>query len=73
MRATNESELREALQRAKGETRTVVIHVPVQKHASVPGFDSWWDVPVAEVSEMATVREAREEYVEREKDERFFY
>jgi 3D-(3,5/4)-trihydroxycyclohexane-1,2-dione acylhydrolase (decyclizing) len=73
MRATNESELREALQRARGETRTVVIHVPVQKHASVPGFDSWWDVPVAEVSEVATVREAREEYVEREKNERFFY
>jgi 3D-(3,5/4)-trihydroxycyclohexane-1,2-dione acylhydrolase (decyclizing) len=73
MRATNESELREALQRAKGETRTVVIHVPVQKHASVPGFDSWWDVPVAEVSEVATVREARSEYVEREKNERFFY
>ena len=53
MRATNESELREALERAKSETRTVVIHVPVQKHASVPGFDSWWDVPVAEVSEVA--------------------
>jgi 3D-(3,5/4)-trihydroxycyclohexane-1,2-dione acylhydrolase (decyclizing) len=26
MRATNEAELREALQRAKGETRTVVVH-----------------------------------------------
>ena len=73
MRATNESELREALERARGETRTVVIHVPVQKHASVPGFDSWWDVPVAEVSEVTTVREAREEYVAREKNERFFY
>jgi 3D-(3,5/4)-trihydroxycyclohexane-1,2-dione acylhydrolase (decyclizing) len=73
MRATNESELREALERAKGETRTVVIHVPVQKHASVPGFDSWWDVPVAEVSEVASVRAAREEYVAREKNERFFY
>jgi hypothetical protein len=30
-------------------------------------------VPVAEVSEVATVREARQEYVEREKNERFFY
>jgi 3D-(3,5/4)-trihydroxycyclohexane-1,2-dione acylhydrolase (decyclizing) len=45
----------------------------VQKHASVPGFDSWWDVPVAEVSEVPTVREAREEYVENEQMERFFY
>nr|MBA2595699.1 3D-(3,5/4)-trihydroxycyclohexane-1,2-dione acylhydrolase (decyclizing) [Chloroflexia bacterium] len=73
MTASNETELRDALQRAKAETRTVVIHVPVQKHASVPGFDSWWDVPVAEVSGVPTVREAREEYVEQEKNERFFY
>lgn len=73
MTAKNESELRDALERAKGETRTVVIHVPVQKHASVPGFDSWWDVPVAEVSEVPTVREAREEYVENERMERFLY
>jgi 3D-(3,5/4)-trihydroxycyclohexane-1,2-dione acylhydrolase (decyclizing) len=71
--AKNETELRDALERAKDETRTVVIHVPVQKHASVPGFDSWWDVPVAEVSEVPTVREAREEYVENERMERFFY
>jgi 3D-(3,5/4)-trihydroxycyclohexane-1,2-dione acylhydrolase (decyclizing) len=73
MRATTESELREALERAQAETRTVVIHVPVQKHGSVPGFDSWWDVPVAEVSEMTTVREARDAYVSQEKNERFFY
>ncbi|MCD6028715.1 MAG: thiamine pyrophosphate protein central region [Thermomicrobiales bacterium] len=73
MTATNESELRNALERAKSETRTVVIHVPVEKHASVPGFDSWWDVPVAEVSEVPTVREAREEYVEDEQMERFYY
>ncbi len=73
MRATTEAELRAALERAKGEERTVVIHVPVQKHTSVPGFDSWWDVPVAEVSSIATVREAYEEYAEHEKTERFFY
>jgi 3D-(3,5/4)-trihydroxycyclohexane-1,2-dione acylhydrolase (decyclizing) len=45
----------------------------VQKHASVPGFDSWWDVPVAEVSGVETVREARETYIAQEKTERFFY
>ena len=73
MRAESETELREALERAKQETTTTVIHVPVQKHANVPGFESWWDVPVAEVSSVATVREAREEYVENEAKERFFY
>jgi 3D-(3,5/4)-trihydroxycyclohexane-1,2-dione acylhydrolase (decyclizing) len=73
MRATSESELREALERAKRETRTVVIHVPVQKHANVPGFESWWDVPVAEVSTVPTVRAAHEAYEEKETQERFFY
>ncbi len=73
MRATSESELRDALERARRETQTVVIHVPVQKHAKVPGFDSWWDVPVAQVSRVETVRTAHQEYVEDEKAERFFY
>src|SRR4051794_11707707 len=73
MRATSESELLQALERAKSETRTVVIHVPVQKHARVPGFESWWDVPVAEVSTVPTVNEAREDYVSHEATERFFY
>jgi 3D-(3,5/4)-trihydroxycyclohexane-1,2-dione acylhydrolase (decyclizing) len=73
MRATTEEELRDALERAKGETRTVVIHVPVQKHAAVPGFDSWWDVPVAEVSDVPTVQAAHAEYVEHEETERFYY
>ncbi|MFN8590688.1 MAG: 3D-(3,5/4)-trihydroxycyclohexane-1,2-dione acylhydrolase (decyclizing) [Thermomicrobiales bacterium] len=73
MRATNEHELRDALEKAKRETRTVVIHVPVQKHARVPGFESWWDVPVAEVSAVPSVQEAREEYLTLEESERFFY
>ncbi len=28
----------------------------------VPGYESWWDVPVAEVSELPAVRAARAEY-----------
>ncbi len=73
IRAESEAELRAALERAKRETKTTVIHVPVQKHARVPGFESWWDVPVAEVSTVGSVRAARAEYVENEEKERFFY
>ncbi|MFT4038718.1 MAG: 3D-(3,5/4)-trihydroxycyclohexane-1,2-dione acylhydrolase (decyclizing) [Thermomicrobiales bacterium] len=72
MRAESERDLREALERAKQETTTTVIHVPVQKHARVPGF-SWWDVPVAEVSTVGSVREARAEYVGNEEKERYYY
>jgi len=71
--ANSESELKDALERAKREMRTVVIHVPVQKHSKVPGFDSWWDVPVAQVSEVPSVNEAHQEYVAAEKSERFYY
>ena len=36
----------------------------------MPGYDSWWDVAVAEVSEMESVREARARYEEARKRER---
>jgi 3D-(3,5/4)-trihydroxycyclohexane-1,2-dione acylhydrolase (decyclizing) len=39
---------------------------------SVPGYDSWWDVAVAEVSQMESVREARARYEEARKRERHF-
>ena len=54
-------ELRDALVAAKSIDRTVVIHVPVDRYEGVPSYDSWWEVPVAEVAESADVRKAREE------------
>jgi 3D-(3,5/4)-trihydroxycyclohexane-1,2-dione acylhydrolase (decyclizing) len=41
--------------------------------AGVPGYESWWDVAVAEVSEMESVREARVRYEEARKRERHFF
>jgi len=38
----------------------------------VPGYESWWDVPISEVSEMKSVQEAREKYVEARKKQRVF-
>jgi 3D-(3,5/4)-trihydroxycyclohexane-1,2-dione acylhydrolase (decyclizing) len=38
----------------------------------VPGYASWWDVAVAEVSENPAVQEARAEYEEMVKKERYF-
>jgi 3D-(3,5/4)-trihydroxycyclohexane-1,2-dione acylhydrolase (decyclizing) len=66
------AELREALERAKAEPRTTVIVVQVDRHESVPGYESWWDVPVAEVSEQAAVQNARAEYEEARGQERRF-
>ena len=61
-RARNIEELRDALLAAKKADRTVVIHVPVDRYQSVPSYESWWEVPVAEVSESAEVDLARKEH-----------
>jgi 3D-(3,5/4)-trihydroxycyclohexane-1,2-dione acylhydrolase (decyclizing) len=63
-------ELRAGLAAAKEQAGTVVIAVEVDRHASVPGYESWWDVPVAEVSDVASVRAARERYEAARQDER---
>ena len=56
------AELRETLAQARAATKTTVIVVEVDRYEGVPGYESWWDVPVAEVSERPAVREARAEY-----------
>jgi len=61
-RARNVEELRDALVAAKKIDRTVVIHVAVDRYEGVPSYESWWEVPVAEVSESADVKKAREEH-----------
>jgi hypothetical protein len=42
------------------------------RYVGVPGYDTWWDVVVAEVSEMPTVQEARKEWEEKRAAERYF-
>jgi 3D-(3,5/4)-trihydroxycyclohexane-1,2-dione acylhydrolase (decyclizing) len=61
-RARDVDELRDALVAARAIDRTVVIHVPVDPDVGVPAYESWWDVPVAEVSETPAVQEARRAY-----------
>jgi 3D-(3,5/4)-trihydroxycyclohexane-1,2-dione acylhydrolase (decyclizing) len=61
-----------ALGEAKSMDRTTVIYVRNDRQHGVPGFDSWWDVPVAEVSEMPAVAEARREWEANRARERYF-
>ena len=64
LRTHNIEEVRDALLAARGIDQTVVIHAPVDKEAGVPSYESWWYVPVAEVSETASVQDARRAYEE---------
>jgi 3D-(3,5/4)-trihydroxycyclohexane-1,2-dione acylhydrolase (decyclizing) len=70
--ARTRAEIREALKTARASSRTTAIVVPVDPSQGVPCYDSWWDVPVAEVSTVEEVRRARETYVRQRARERQF-
>jgi 3D-(3,5/4)-trihydroxycyclohexane-1,2-dione acylhydrolase (decyclizing) len=61
-----------ALEQAKEIDQTVVIYVENDRYLAVPGYETWWDVPVAEVSEFDSVNAAREEWEEAITQERYF-
>lgn len=67
------AELREALPAMRKQPRTSVIVVETSYNHKVPGYESWWDVPIAEVSESVAVRAARKNYEEARKKERYFF
>ena len=71
LKANTVAELRKALEEAKSADRTTVIVVETDPTVGVPGYESWWDVAVAEVSEMESVRKARTNYEEARKRERY--
>jgi 3D-(3,5/4)-trihydroxycyclohexane-1,2-dione acylhydrolase (decyclizing) len=62
IRAGSVAELRDALAGARGTDGPVVVYIQADRYKGVPGYESWWDVPVAEVSEEETVQAARQAY-----------
>ena len=62
VRAESIASLRGALEQAKREAKSTVIVVEVDRYEGVPGYESWWDVPVAEISALPAVQRARAEY-----------
>jgi 3D-(3,5/4)-trihydroxycyclohexane-1,2-dione acylhydrolase (decyclizing) len=65
-------ELAGALQTARRADRTTVVVVRSDPSVRVPAYDSWWDVPVAAVSEMPAVRAARKDYEAHVTEERAY-
>jgi 3D-(3,5/4)-trihydroxycyclohexane-1,2-dione acylhydrolase (decyclizing) len=60
-----------ALADAKKQTQTTVIVIETDLFKGIPGH-AWWEVAVAEVSEMETVQEAYKTYKEKKKKQRYF-
>jgi len=72
VRARTLEELKDALVEARAAKRTAVTAIEVDRTIRVPGYDSWWDVPIAEVSETKSVRDARRTYETNVKRERHY-
>ena len=69
----NYNQLEAALSEARGTKGVRVIVVPVSLHDRLGSYESWWDVPVAQVSSQAAVRAARVEYEAMLKKQRRVY
>ncbi len=70
--ARDAAELKDALAKASQQTQTTVIALETDANKRAPGYESWWDVPIAEVSEIASVKAARKEFEKAVQNERYF-
>ncbi|MDP3683351.1 MAG: thiamine pyrophosphate-dependent enzyme, partial [Ignavibacteria bacterium] len=64
-------ELNNALTKAKEADRTTVIYIETDLEKSVAGY-AWWEVAVAQVSEMDSVKEAYKDYVENKRNQKYY-
>jgi 3D-(3,5/4)-trihydroxycyclohexane-1,2-dione acylhydrolase (decyclizing) len=70
VRATTRQEAEQAIADMRNHDGTTVVVIEVDKEMRVPGYESWWDVPISEVSEFESIRAARAAYEDAIKRER---
>ncbi|GAA1234877.1 3D-(3,5/4)-trihydroxycyclohexane-1,2-dione acylhydrolase (decyclizing) [Pseudonocardia alaniniphila] len=63
-------EFRDALARSRASVRTTAIHIETDPLAPVPSSESWWDVPVSEVAQLDSTKQARKTYEARKAEQR---
>jgi 3D-(3,5/4)-trihydroxycyclohexane-1,2-dione acylhydrolase (decyclizing) len=71
-RARTYEELETAVAAMRRHDRTSVVVVETDRESRVPGYESWWDVAVAEVAETESAKAAYATYLEGRKKERCF-
>lgn len=62
--ANTKAELSESFIEAKQQPGVTVIVISITSDKKVGGYETWWDVPVAEVSTMPAVEQASRDYKE---------
>jgi 3D-(3,5/4)-trihydroxycyclohexane-1,2-dione acylhydrolase (decyclizing) len=72
VRVESAGQLADALAEARRSDRTTVIVIDCDPTRGVGSYESWWDVPVAEVSAMPAVVAARADYERERARERAF-
>lgn len=72
IKAATIAEFKKALAAAKEQTKTTLIYVETDRYAGVPGYEFWWDVPIAEVSEIESVQKAYADYKKARENERYY-
>ena len=72
LRAATIADLRDALRQAKAEPGPVLVHIETDPMVPAPSSEAWWDVPVAEVSELDATRRARSAYAKAKPAQRPF-
>lgn len=73
IKANNRDRFMQALEEAKSvQNQPVCIVVETDRRQRVGGYESWWDVAVAEVSDNPDVQQARAEYEAAKKNERYY-
>jgi 3D-(3,5/4)-trihydroxycyclohexane-1,2-dione acylhydrolase (decyclizing) len=55
-------EFRAALDTARSASRTTAVHIETDPLAPVPSSESWWDVPVSQVSQLESTQTAYKTY-----------
>jgi 3D-(3,5/4)-trihydroxycyclohexane-1,2-dione acylhydrolase (decyclizing) len=62
IRTATIEDFRAALVKARASERTTLVEIETDPLGPVPSSESWWDVPVAETSELESTRTARATY-----------
>jgi 3D-(3,5/4)-trihydroxycyclohexane-1,2-dione acylhydrolase (decyclizing) len=69
--ASDITSLKDAINEAVNQSITTVITVETDLYKGIPGY-AWWEVPVSEVSEIDSVKEAYKSYMDNKKKQRYY-
>ncbi|ASU82300.1 3D-(3,5/4)-trihydroxycyclohexane-1,2-dione acylhydrolase (decyclizing) [Nocardiopsis gilva YIM 90087] len=72
IRADGIKEFREAIARAKAADTTTVVHIETDLYGPNPPGSAWWDVPVSQVADLDSTRDAAVTYAEHKAQQRHY-